>query len=132
MVDEEQRALTPTRVEGWQVPETPWDATLSEVVAAFSTNRGYRPFDLVDGLERRSLFREQGRHVTAPIVFTQLLDAYVASFHARNGFSRDRMTPNAAAGFGRTVADLVRSSTTDRYAELQITGQVTWGLPAPG
>ena len=111
--------------------ETPWDAALSEVVAAFSTNRAYRPYDLVNELVRRSLFRERGRRVTAPIVFTQPLEAYIASFHARNGFSRDRMTPDAAAAFDRTVADLVRSYTAGGDVELQITGQVVWGLPAP-
>jgi hypothetical protein len=90
-----------------------------------------RPYDLVDELVRCFLFLEQGRHVTAAIVFTQPLEIYITSLHAGNGFSHDRMTSDAATTFDHTVADLIHTYTTDDYVELQITAQVIWGLPAP-
>jgi SAM-dependent methyltransferase len=109
----------------------PWDAALSEVIARFSLNRFYRPYDLVAELEQRALFRPLGQVQTDPAAFEQPMAGYVESFHARNGFSRDRMSRDAAAAFDAEAERLVRPFAEDGLIHLEINGLIVWGLPAP-
>jgi SAM-dependent methyltransferase len=109
--------------------DQPWGDDLAPVFARFSTNREFRPYNVVEEIERRGLFATLGHETTAPVPFTQLLADYVASFHARNGFSLDRMTPDAAAAFDREVAALVKPYTAEDQVTFRIAGDITWGLP---
>lgn len=117
-------------VEQRQAPQ-PWDDALSEVITRYSLNRFYQPYDLVAELEQRGLFRPLGQVETEPVTFTQSVADYVESFHARNGFSRDRMTPEAAADFDAEAAELVHPFATRGLVTLEITGLIDWGTPAP-
>lgn len=114
-----------------RIDETPWQAPLQQVLDCYSTNRRYRPYDLVDELESRGLFRSLGRHTTTAVPFRQPVADYVASFHARNGFSRDRMAPEAAEEFDREAGGAVRSLSCDDQVTLRVSGEVIWGLPDP-
>ncbi len=111
----------------------PWDDALLRAIRKYSTNRAFRPYDLVAELNERGLFREIGRRLTAPVALTQPLDAYVESFHARNGLSRDRMTPENAAAFDRLVKAMVAPHAVDGSVCLEVWGDVVWGIPGgPG
>jgi SAM-dependent methyltransferase len=110
-------------------PPQPWDAALKGSIGRFSTNRAYRPYDLIEELESRGLFRRQGRLRTAPTAFARTVADYVESLHARNGLSRDRMTVAAASAFDREVAALVRPQAVDGVLALRVAAEVTWGLP---
>ena len=59
----------------------------------------------------------------------QPIAAYVESVHSRNGFSRDRMAPEAATAFDREMAAVVAPYAEDGEVVLQIRGQIQWGLP---
>lgn len=113
----------------------PWDGDLQRLIDRFSTNRAYAPYDLIEELTSRGLFAEQGRRTTAPVPFAQSVDDYVESLHARNGFSRDRMAPDAAREFDDAVrllvAPFVAADRTHGRASLrfQIVGEVVWGQP---
>jgi len=109
----------------------PWDAALQPVIDRYSTNRKYRPYHLVDELTQRGLFQELGRRSTQPTTFTQLVAEYVESFHARNGFSRDRMAPDEAAAFDAAARSVVLPHADAGSVTLIITGTVVWGVPAP-
>lgn len=109
----------------------PWDGSLREVIARYSTNRRFRPYDLVAELEDRGLFRELGRRRTAPVPFAQPVAAYVESFHARNGFSRDRMGPEDATAFDAAVEGLVAPHAVAGVVQLGVAGEVVWGVPGP-
>ncbi|HET7095533.1 MAG TPA: methyltransferase domain-containing protein [Thermomicrobiales bacterium] len=109
----------------------PWDDALQRVIDRFSTNRRYRPYDLIVELSERGLFQELGRRAAAPVDFSQPVAAYVESFHARNGFSRDRMAPQAAAAFDTAVERLVVPHADAGSISLRIVGDVIWGQPAP-
>lgn len=111
--------------------EVPWQAPLQAIIDRYSTNRLYRPYDLIDELESRGLFWTRGCHETEAASYSQPLADYVASFHARNGFSLDRMTAEAAAAFDRAVAALVAPYLLDGNVTLRISGEIVWGLPAP-
>jgi SAM-dependent methyltransferase len=107
----------------------PWDAAAQELITRYSTNRDFRPYDLVDELVRRRLFTPLGEVQTEPVVVRQTVAAYVESIHSRNGFSRDRMTVAAAAGFDRELAALVAPYAEHGELVLQTVGRIRWGAP---
>jgi SAM-dependent methyltransferase len=109
--------------------KVPWAGDLRSLVAAASTNREYRPFDLVEELTRRGLFVEAGRQMTTPVPFRQSLDDYVESWHTRNGLSRDRMGVEAAKDFDDRVRALVSPHCPDGHVIGETTATVVWGLP---
>jgi SAM-dependent methyltransferase len=109
----------------------PWDGLLREIIGQYSTNRRYRPYDLVAELVDRRLFRELGRFRTRPVPFAQPVAAYVESFHARNGFSRDRLSAADAAAFDAAVAGLVAPYVVADEVRLSVVGEVVWGMPSP-
>jgi ubiquinone/menaquinone biosynthesis C-methylase UbiE len=81
----------------------PWDEELQTLIARFSTNREYRPYNLVEKLERRHLFQTQGSMRTHPVPFVQSGEAFIHSIHSRNGFSRIRMGKEAANAFDEEI-----------------------------
>lgn len=109
----------------------PWDADLQVLIDRFSTNREFQPYDVVEELEVRGLFRPLGRHETGAVPFAQDLQSYVESFHARNGFSRDRMDRQAADEFDRGMTALVAPYAPDGIVQLHIAASIVWGEPSP-
>jgi SAM-dependent methyltransferase len=107
----------------------PWEAPLRELVARFSTNQDYQPYDLVDELTERGLFVEHGRALAVEPMFTQSLDAYVESFHSRNGFSRERMSPENAASFDQALRALVLAHDPSGQVGGEVAATVVWGRP---
>jgi hypothetical protein len=101
------------------------------VIDHYSTNRAYRPYNLVEELEGRGLFRTLGHDETAPVPLERTVADYVESFHARNGFSRDRMTPANAAAFDAEATTLVAPHAAGGIVRTRIVGKVVWGEPAP-
>ena len=72
-----------------------------------------------------------GVAATEPIAFVQSIDDYVDSIHARNGFSRDRMAPEAAAEFDAKVKALLQARYPDGL-QGEIRSSVVWGKPLDG
>lgn len=110
---------------------SPWGSAVGSLIGEFSTNRAYRPYDIIDELEARGLFRQIGWHVTPAVPFRQSLADYVESHHARNGLSRDRMAPRHAAAFDRRLRSLVEPFAADGFVRVRRINKVVWGLPAP-
>jgi trans-aconitate methyltransferase len=108
----------------------PWDGEMGRLVARYSTNQEYRPFDLVGELTSRGLFREVGRRTTAPLAFSQRVEDYILSFHSRNGFSRDRMDPDSAREFDTRLRRLLERHYPDQMVRLQTVATIVWGVPA--
>lgn len=106
-----------------------WDDPLQNLIARFSTNKEYRPFDLIPELERRGLFVQRGERYTAPVSFTQGVKEYVESFHSMNGFSRERMSPSSADTFDGELEELVGPYASDGYLELHVKAHLLWGRP---
>ena len=116
----------------WQSEgRNPWSEELTRLIQKHSTNRDYRPLRLVEELTERGLFDRRGEHRTAPTSFSQSIQSYVESVHSRNGFSRERMSPGEAAAFDEAVERLLRESCSDGIVQLEVTGHVVWGDPAP-
>lgn len=107
----------------------PWATALRDVINRFSTNREFQPYDLTDELTRRGLLTVLGRWTSPPVTIRQPVAGYVESFHSRNGFSRDRMTPEQAMRFDEETARLVAPFSDDGILELQVSARVVYGLP---
>lgn len=108
----------------------PWDPAALQLIDRYSTNRDFRPYDLVDELVRRRLFTLLGETRTEPETSHQTIARYVESVHSRNGFSRDRMTREAAERFDRELTALLLPFAEQGTLAIRTAGQIRWGLPA--
>lgn len=107
----------------------PWWDELHELIRRGSTNRDFAPYDLVDELSRRGLFTELGRETTAPEPFEQPVADHVESLHSRNGFSRQRMAPDAARRFDRDLTELVTPFAEGGLLRQAVAASIVWGVP---
>jgi trans-aconitate methyltransferase len=105
----------------------PWDEALRGLIRRSSTNQKFQPYDTIEELERRGLFTKAGEQRAAAMPFTQPIDAYIESFHARNGFSRERMSQEMAAIFDNEVHKLLTDFCPDGTVAMQVTARVGWG-----
>ncbi len=116
-------------IVGESVRPNPWDADLQPIIDRYSTNRDYRPYNVIDELTSRGLFTRAGQWASDPVPFRQPITGYVESFHARNGFSRDRMSPADAAAFDAAATARVAGHCPDGQVTLQVVGTIVWGSP---
>lgn len=116
-------------IVGWDAVPPPWQAPLLGLIRRLSTNQDYRPYNLIDELVARDLFVPAGQRETRPVPFRQPLADYIASLHARNGLSRDRMSPEAADAFDREVRTMAEPFQEDGALTLMTGGLVVWGRP---
>jgi SAM-dependent methyltransferase len=108
----------------------PWDSEIRQFIQKHSTNQEFRPYDLVSELTSRGLFREVGRHTTAPVPFSQSVSDHIESLHSRNGFSRDRMGAESAREFDDLVRRSLLRECSDGIVRLQTVVNIIWGMPA--
>ena len=128
-----QRVLCPDghlAVFGDEHEPEPWAERLRPLIARYSTNRDYCPYDLIDELVGRRLFEPVARRRTKPVAFVQSIESYVESFHGRNGFSRDRMRPEDAAEFDDRVRVLVAEYCPHGMVSPNVYAEVVWGRPS--
>jgi SAM-dependent methyltransferase len=109
------------------IAPTPWQNGIRELLRRYEPGREQRRPDLVAELERRRLFREQGRRESDPVPFEQSIEDYVGSFHSRSAFSLERMSPEDATALDQQVRDLARPWSTEGMLQLRTTGSVVWG-----
>lgn len=109
-----------------ELADPAWYSDLRAMIPRYSTNQDFEPFDLIAGLEERSVFQVVSEKQSAPAVFSQSIDDYIDSIHARNGFSRDRMAMDASAAFDAAVRALLQKHCEGRVSG-EVTATVTWG-----
>ena len=117
-------------VGGRGMDTAPWVGDLNKIIPRYSTNQDFAPYDLVDELERRQLYTVAGRRQTAPQQYSMAVDRYVELFHARNGFSRERMDPRSASEFDAHVRELVAPYARRNTLTFDVTTRITWGRPS--
>jgi SAM-dependent methyltransferase len=122
------RLVLTTRVE----EPSPWTEALLALIIRSSTNRDFQPFDLIEELTSRGLYRVDGEALTGTETFTQSVTDYIESIHSRNGFSRDRMTPADAAAFDDAARALIAPHAPDGMVTLHIHAHLIWGEPLAG
>jgi SAM-dependent methyltransferase len=115
---------------GVEVQSAPWEEALRPIRRRYGTIPNWGPYDHVAAVEERGLFHRAGAWSTPPATITQSLDAYIESFHGRAPFSRERMTPEAAAAFDAEVRALV-APFCPQDVTLQVVTRIVWGNPGP-
>lgn len=109
----------------------PWSADLVQAIAKHSTNQEFQSYDLFEELRSRKLFRVIGAVSSLRERRLQEVDDYIESFHSRNGFSRERMSVDAANSFDNAIRELVRPYLKDGMVPLTAYVQARWGYPMP-
>jgi ubiquinone/menaquinone biosynthesis C-methylase UbiE len=109
----------------------PWWPTLLPLIQRYSTNRDFQPYDTVAELTARDLFSVSGRARTEPVPVSQTIADYIKSVHARNGLSRERMQPDAAAAFDAAATEILTAYALDGMLHWQNQGTLVWGKPDP-
>jgi trans-aconitate methyltransferase len=105
----------------------PW-SLLSEIIPHYTTNTGYYPYDMIEVLEQQKLLRKIGEKKTAPVPFVQSIDDYIASYHSRSGFSRERMGTEQAHAFDQEAKKIFLNTHPDGMVEMQVIGRIVWGI----
>ncbi len=118
--------------DGRTLDSVPWRDELMALIRTHSTTPEFRAYGLGEELAHRGLFRELGQRRTKPVAFEQSVDDYVESFHSRNGFSRERMTPHSAAEFDRALRAAVLRHCPDGVVRAANSVRVVWGRPLSG
>jgi SAM-dependent methyltransferase len=112
-----------------KVDSTPWHEDLLQAIQRYSTNREFRPYDLVEELEMRHLFEKVGEKDTSWVPFTQPVGEYIEAMHSMNGLSRQRMLPHEAESFDEEARRILSPFATEGAVELQTAASIVWGLP---
>lgn len=107
----------------------PWRERMMTLFPRYSTNQDFRPYDVVAELVQRRLYTPRDETAAGLVEMRQPVAAYVESFHSRNGLSRDRMTPQAAAAFDRELTELVSPFAADGMVTLTVETYIRWGAP---
>jgi SAM-dependent methyltransferase len=113
----------------------PWDRCIGPILGRYSMNADFTPYTMVTvvvELGQRRLFQLHGSYETPPTPFRQSIDAWVESFHARNGFSRDRMDRRAATACDAELRAAIKPFCPDGMVEQQLTARILWGTPLSG
>lgn len=109
--------------------DEPWAASVGRLIAQYSTNREYQPYNLLEELTKRNLFVPEQRVQTQPVPFSQPLEDYIESFHSRNGLSRERMGANGTA-FDEQLRNIIVQYQPNPILEFELVADVVWGRPS--
>ena len=128
--------------KGWLVLiERDWTGSrviadrVRSIIARHSTNRDFRPYNLIAELTTRGLFEQQGTRRVGPEPWQPTIDEYIECRHSQNGLSRERMGASAAAFDQELRAALLALcdegvlALHDDHLTLQVTATLTWGRP---
>jgi ubiquinone/menaquinone biosynthesis C-methylase UbiE len=113
--------------------EIAWREALTLLFPRYSTIRDWRPYDLIQELESRNLFRRVGKWESEPVPFAQPVEDYIEALHSMSGLARERMDPAAISAFDDEVrAILLAHADSGGILHMRIVGSVEWGTPLTG
>jgi SAM-dependent methyltransferase len=112
-----------------RITPDPW-STLGDLVARYRTDGGYSPYDMVEELQRHGLFKRVGTRTSAPVTFVQSIEDFIASYHSRSGFSRERMGAAQAEAFDGEAREVLSRLFAGNTIPFQVAATLVWGLPA--
>lgn len=109
--------------------DSAWFEPLIATIRRFSTNKEYRPFNMVEELTKRQLFHAQGTLETPPVPFVQSVKDYIAHFHSMSSLSREHMGLEQATAFDNEVQAIIAPYVQDGMITRSVFASVTWGKP---
>jgi SAM-dependent methyltransferase len=105
------------------------------ILSRYSTNHDYQPYDLVQELEARGLYRQHD-HLSFASSWTPTIEEYLEARHTQASLARELMGATAAADFDREVSDLLRELLAagrlrqrDGRLQLRVVSILSWGRP---
>src|SRR5262245_16701247 len=109
--------------------EAPWRPALGRIIAEFSTNRDYRPYDLFEELSSRGLFELRGRRVVPGEVASDV-DHVIEGLHSQNGLARFALGVERTSEFDAAVRAALAPFARHGRLSVPAGAFVTWGRPA--
>lgn len=109
-----------------------WQEEINTLISRYSVMQEFEPYEIVEELEARRLFRTLGETIVGDAPYERTVDAFIEAFHARAGFVRARMGPEGTRAFDEEVHCAVDPYATDGILQLSATAHVTWGEPLEG
>jgi SAM-dependent methyltransferase len=107
-----------------------------DIIGEFSTNRDYKPWDMVDALQRVGLFEVFGEVEAGRISWQPTIDAYLECRHSQNGLSYERMGEKQASAFDERVRERIMQQISEGTVKVvngrvqgECIGTIVWGKP---
>lgn len=106
-----------------------WSA-LGDIIPRYRVDTYRAPArPMIEELQQRGFFQAVGERVTEKVPFAQSIDAYIASYHSRVGFARERLGKERAAAFDQEARRSLIESYPNGSITLQVAAQIVWGIP---
>ena len=107
----------------------PWNSRRKALIAKYSTNQDYIPFDMVAELTSRNLFQKIGEIRTAPTIVTQTIEEFLFSEHSRESLTIDSMGIEMRNEFDQKMRDLLEPYCVNNSLTYQVSTRIIWGNP---
>ena len=101
-------------------------------VHPYSMNRDFESYDMstiFEDLRARGLFEMAGSRDTEAVDTEQSIAEVVESLHARNGFSRDRMSKDAQDECDAALATALKGAFSNGMVRQRTYCRIIWGIP---
>lgn len=108
--------------------DAPWRGALKAVIARWSTNREFRPYDVVEEVTRRGLFRTLGSRTLLGAHVDMTPDRFLDALHSQNGLARSALGPDRSAAFDAEVRTAVSPFQRGGRLPVPAGASVTWGV----
>jgi SAM-dependent methyltransferase len=106
-----------------------WWPAVKAIVPRWSTNRGFRGYDLVEEVVARGLFVVEGRTTVEGTPGRRSVERVLDGLHSMNGLTRTRMG-DAAKAFDDEVRRVLAPYVHEGQIEERVGAEVIWGRPA--
>ena len=103
-----------------------WDPELTAIIARYSTDPDYEPFDMITAWESAGVFRLAGHRTTSPVAVEQPIEDFIAGYHAASTLTRAHIDADA---FDAEVRALLSRHCPDGVVRRRIIGDIVWGTP---
>lgn len=107
------------------------EAELLTLVGQYSTNQDFKPFSLVELITEARHFQLNKTVVTTPQPYQQTIVDFIASIHARNGFSLERMGQQQATEFDEKVKAVLERHDA-QWVSGFVQSTIAFGYPLAG
>ena len=111
------------------LPLSAFALVLTGAFAAAATGATATPATSTNNASAAGIHHATAKHTTAAVGFRQTVEQYIESIHARNGFSRQRMTETAAREFDEAVRGIVTPHAVEGCVEITTVSTIVWGRP---
>ena len=89
----------------------------------------FEPFDLIEGLEIRNLFRKKGERQTKSVPWRPSMEDYIESRHSQCGFPRSQMGKEKSDAFAAELREVMSGYLSEGRLQLETQTKITWGIP---